>query len=356
MAETTEVTTRELDETQLPSVRASFTDVQGFALAQRVAKALAASTLVPAQYQNNMPNCLIALEMAERLHASILMIMQNLYVVQGRPGWSSKFLIASFNQCGRFSSIRYEWVGEPGNDGWGCRAWATELRGGARIVGPLITIALAKKEGWYGKNGSKWQTIPELMLMYRSAGWLVNTHAPEISMGLGTSEEAEDIELTPDAGGTYEATASAQTAAATAERQTALREKYAAKPANSPGAHAQTDEQQNLIERINHVFDELAEMIDADDAGKALALATGDRPLSALTADELRGVEQYMAGVLKQAQSPPPEPDCGCPDAPAGRHVASCAQYVQPTPKRAHRIDERASKTTASKTQGDLEI
>ena len=349
MAETTEVTTRELDEAQLPSVRASFTDVQGFALAQRVAKALAASTLVPAQYQNNMPNCLIALEMAERLHASILMIMQNLYVVQGRPGWSSKFLIASFNQCGRFSSIRYEWVGEPGNDGWGCRAWATELKGGARIVGPLITIALAKKEGWYGKNGSKWQTIPELMLMYRSAGWLVNTHAPEISMGLGTSEEAEDIELRPDAGGTYEAAASAQTAAATAERQTALREKYAAGKAAGAPAPANGGDA-NQIERINNVFDELAELIDVDDAGKALALATSDRPLSALTADELRGVETYMAGVLKQAQSPP-EPDCGCPDAPAGRHVASCGQYVQPAAKRA-----RKPTAPGGPGQGEMEI
>lgn len=180
-------------EQHLPVVRMGFNDLQGFELMQRAAKALAASTLVPVQYQNNMPNALIALEMAQRIGASPLMVMQNLYIVHGRPAWSSKFLIASFNQCGRFSAIRFEWIGERGKDTWGCRAWAVERATEQRIEGPTITIGLAKLEGWYEKTGSKWKTIPELMLMYRSAGWLVNTHAPEISMGLNTAEELGDV-------------------------------------------------------------------------------------------------------------------------------------------------------------------
>lgn len=175
-----------------PIVRAGFGDLQGFELMQRACKALAASTLVPKEYQGNLPNCIIALEMAQRIGASPLMVMQNLYVVHGRPAWSSKFLIASFNQCGRFTAVRYEWTGKQGTDEWGCRAWATEKINDERIEGPLITIALAKKEGWHSKSGSKWQTIPELMLMYRSAGWMINTHAPEISMGLNTAEEIGD--------------------------------------------------------------------------------------------------------------------------------------------------------------------
>lgn len=183
----------EAPEARMPVVRMGFNDLQGFELIQRAAKALAASTLVPTQFQNNMPNCLIALEMAQRIGASPLMVMQNLYIVHGRPAWSSKFLIASFNQCGRFSAIRFEWSSERGKDTWGCKAWAVEKETGQRIEGPSITIDLAKKEGWYEKSGSKWKTIPELMLMYRSAGWLVNTHAPEISMGLNTAEELGDV-------------------------------------------------------------------------------------------------------------------------------------------------------------------
>jgi hypothetical protein len=150
----------EAPEARMPVVKMGWGDLQGFELMQRAAKAIAASSLVPQQFQNNLPNCLIALEMAQRIGASPLMVCQNLYVVHGRPGWSSKFLIASFNQCGRFSAVRYDWSGERGTDTWGCRAWATEKATGEKITGPVITIDLAKKEGWYEKSGSKWKTIP----------------------------------------------------------------------------------------------------------------------------------------------------------------------------------------------------
>lgn len=189
-------------EASMPTVRAGFTDLQGFELMQRASKALCASTLVPKEFQGNLPNCLIALEMAQRIGASPLMVMQNLYVVHGRPGWSAKFLIASFNQCGRFSAVRFEWFGKQGADDWGCRAWAVEKSTNEKILGPTITIALAKKEGWYSKGGSKWQSIPELMLMYRAAAWMINTHAPEISMGLNTAEEIHDtFDAVPGADG-----------------------------------------------------------------------------------------------------------------------------------------------------------
>lgn len=177
---------------RLPQVRAGFDNLQGFELAQRGAKALAASTLVPKEFQGNLPNCLIALELAQRIGASPLLVMQNLYIVHGRPSWSAKFLIATFNQCGRFSAIRYEWHGRKGSDEWGCRAWAVEKESGQRIEGAWITWGMAKAEGWPTRNGSKWNTIPEQMFMYRAAAWLVNTHAPEISMGLNTEDEVHD--------------------------------------------------------------------------------------------------------------------------------------------------------------------
>lgn len=179
--------------TNVPAVQMGFDSSSGFDLMQRGAKLLAASTLVPQQYQGNLPNCVIALNMATRIGADPLLVMQSLYIVHGRPGWSAKFLIASFNQCGRFTAIRYEWVGERDKDSWGCRAWATEKATGEKIIGPLITIGLSKKEGWFEKSGSKWKTIPELMLQYRAAAWMVNTHAPEISMGLSTQDEIHDV-------------------------------------------------------------------------------------------------------------------------------------------------------------------
>lgn len=176
-----------------PNVQMGFASMQSFALMQRAATLLASSTLVPKEYQNQIANCTIALNMAQRIGADPLLVMQNLYLVHGRPGWSSQFLIATFNHCGRFSAIRYKWGGTEGKDDWSCQAYAKERETGDDITGPTITIALAKKEGWYAKSGSKWQSIPQLMLMYRAAAWLVRTHAPEIAMGLQTSEELGDV-------------------------------------------------------------------------------------------------------------------------------------------------------------------
>ena len=59
-------------------------------------------------------------------------------------------------------------------------------------MGPLVTIAMAKAEGWYQKNGSKWKTMPELMICYRSAAFWTRLFAPEIGLGINTSDEAID--------------------------------------------------------------------------------------------------------------------------------------------------------------------
>jgi hypothetical protein len=178
-------------------------DSKSFDLIQRVAKCMAMSTLVPKAFQNNLPNCIIALNMAGRMNADPLMVCQNLYVVHGTPAWSAQFLIATFNKSGKFSSIRYDFFGTEGQDDWGCRAKATELSTGELLTGPLVTIALSKKEGWYQKGGSKWQTMPEQMLRYRAAAWFVRTIAPEIAMGLQTAEEMRDTYETERDGETY---------------------------------------------------------------------------------------------------------------------------------------------------------
>lgn len=188
-------------------VRAGFFDLQGFELLQRVAKAFASSTLVPAQYQGNISNCMIALNLSERLQADALMVMQNLYIVHGNPGWSSKFLIASVNTCGRYESMRYEWVGEKGKDSYGCRAWTIEKSTGEKLFGIAVTWEMVKAEGWNKKSGSKWLTMPDQMFIYRAAAFWQRVYAPEISMGLSTAEEMQDtFDARRGSDGTYEVT------------------------------------------------------------------------------------------------------------------------------------------------------
>lgn len=226
-------------------------NLEAFELSQRVAKMLSSSTLVPEQYRavtkvkagkdNNgnwqfrdepnpsgLSNCVIALNIANRLNADALMVMQNLYIIEGRPAWSSQFIMAAINSCGRFSSLRFELkeLGEKEveyqetqwNNGrknivtkkvkindMSCFAWVEE-KGSVDLDGKpvilkssVITVEMAVKEGWYQKNGSKWQTMPEQMLRYRAASFFGRVYAPELLMGLKSEEEERDlIDVTPE--------------------------------------------------------------------------------------------------------------------------------------------------------------
>jgi hypothetical protein len=171
----------------------AFASEGNFIAAQRMAKGLMASSLAPQAYRENLSNVLIAMELASRIGCSVLMVMQNLAVIQGRPSWSSSFLIASVNASGRFTPLRFRWEGEPGTDTWGCRAVARDRANDEECVGSLITLAMAKAEGWHGKSGSKWKTMPEQMFMYRSAAFWTRVYCPEIAMGIRPVDELEDM-------------------------------------------------------------------------------------------------------------------------------------------------------------------
>lgn len=224
-----------------PVVTMGFGSLQSFELMQRAANLLASSTLVPAAYRkviekldkygnvkesrenpNALANAVVALNMAQRMGADPLMVMQNLYIVEGRPSWSSQWIIAAINGSGRFSPLRFdiketgkktvervETVWENGNRSTVtkkvdildkvCIAWAIEKETGDRLESPKVSIEMAVKEGWYTKTGSKWQTMDEVMLRYRTASFFGKLYAPELLMGLQTVEEAQDIiDLNPD--------------------------------------------------------------------------------------------------------------------------------------------------------------
>lgn len=178
---------------QQQQVAMSFFNLDGFELMQRIAKAFSTSDLVPKQYQGNLPNCMIALDMAQRIGANPLMCMQNLYVVHGTPGWSSKFLIATVNTCGRYSTLRYEWKGKPGDKDYGCRAWAVERETNERLDGVWVTWEMVNAEGWASKSGSKWKTMADQMFIYRAAAFWQRAYAPDLGMGLQTEEELRDV-------------------------------------------------------------------------------------------------------------------------------------------------------------------
>lgn len=172
-----------------------FSGFQEFQVAQRMAQALASSTIVPKDYQGNIGNCIIALEMANRLNTSPMMVMQNLYVVNGRPAWSSQYIVAMINASRKYKTeLQYELTGEGMN--MACYAFA-EDQNGHIVKGPTITMAMAKAEGWIDKNGSKWKTMPEVMIRYRAASFFGRLNCPDMIMGIYSTDEV--VEIGPDA-------------------------------------------------------------------------------------------------------------------------------------------------------------
>jgi len=183
------------DSTALTTTTSSvFSGIQQFEDAQRIAKALASSTLIPPQFQGQQgfANCLVALEIANRMRMSPFQVMQNLHIIHGRPSWSSQFIIGLINGCGRFSPLRYDISGK--GDTLACAAVATEIATGDELRGPEVTMAMAKREGWATKSGSKWATMPELMIRYRAAAFWGRLFIPELLVGIHTQEEVMDVE------------------------------------------------------------------------------------------------------------------------------------------------------------------
>ena len=162
-----------------------------FIMAGQLAKALSQSTIVPKEYQGNEANAMVAIEIAQRLQTSPLMVMQNLNVIQGRPSWSAQFLIAMVNGSGKYEmELQFDEKQDEKGKPFSCQCWT--MRHGRKVTGIKITMDMAEKEGWLRKNGSKWQTMPQVMLRYRSASFFARMNCPELTLGYYSKDEVLD--------------------------------------------------------------------------------------------------------------------------------------------------------------------
>ena len=185
--ETTALTIRE------PAKQAvsAFSNSESFELAQRMAKALASSTMVPTAYQgqDKIGNCLVALEVAQRLGDSPFVVMQNMVPVRGKPTWAATFIIAKVNACGKFSPLRFRMSKAKDS----CYAECVEHATGETLTGSTVSLAMAKAEAW--TDNVKWKNMPEQMLKYRAATFWAREFCPELMIGMRTADEVEDVEV-----------------------------------------------------------------------------------------------------------------------------------------------------------------
>jgi hypothetical protein len=177
----------------VPTAVTMWNDPKLMNISFRTARMLSCSALVPDSYKQSPENCLVAIDIANRMGVSPLMVMQNLYVVKGKPSWSGSFCAAAINGCGRFSPLEYVFVGEQGKPSWGCYATAVRLSNGVRCQSDVITMDMAQMEGWLNKPGSKWKTMPRQMMMYRAAAFFARAHCSDILLGIPTKEEVQDV-------------------------------------------------------------------------------------------------------------------------------------------------------------------
>lgn len=157
----------------------------------RVAKMFADSELVPVRYRGKPNDTMIVMAMAMRHNADPMMFLQGMYVVQGNPGMEAKLAIALANKAGVFKgAITYDYSGQ--DMGRKCVASAIDAKSG-KLLTAECSIKIAKAEGWLAKKGSKWVSIPDLMLSYRSAMFLIRKHYPDVIYGMLSRDEAEEI-------------------------------------------------------------------------------------------------------------------------------------------------------------------
>jgi hypothetical protein len=177
---------------QATQYRSMWNDTEMLTQAWKCAGFLGQSALVPETYKGHPENCLIALDLANRSGMSPLTVMQNLYIVKGKPAWAGQFAIALVNASRRFAKpLRPVFFGEENTNTWGCYMETVDLDGN-KVVGAKITIQMAKDEGWFAKSGSKWLTMPEQMLMYRAGAFFARVHCPDVLYGVQMAEEVKD--------------------------------------------------------------------------------------------------------------------------------------------------------------------
>lgn len=161
----------------------------------RAAQMLSQTSIIPQSYQGKPQDCFVAIEMANRMGVSPMVVMQNMYVVKGKPSWAGQACTMLINSCGKFKDVKHIYTGEKGKPNRGCYVTATRISDGSQVDGVEVTMQMAQSEGW--TSNSKWRNMPELMLAYRASAFFARVYCPEAMMGVQTAEEVYDADSTP---------------------------------------------------------------------------------------------------------------------------------------------------------------
>jgi len=161
---------------------------ENFAQTKEIAQALSSSDLVPDHFKKKPANVLIALEFAHRNDISPFAAMQSLFVIHGRVGLTASMAISLARKHNVWKSLTYKVEGE-GNT---LAVTAIAKLHDDSEATSTVTMRMANDAGW-SKNAI-YKSIPEQMLKYRAAVFLIRSHFPEVLFGMQTVEELRDVD------------------------------------------------------------------------------------------------------------------------------------------------------------------
>jgi len=176
--------------------------------AWRLAKAFAASALVPKDYRDRPENVLVAMQLGAELGLAPMAAVQSIAVVNGRPTLYGDGLLAVIMASTLYVDHR-EYYEVKGNRRDGltvddmalddtaavCSFWRVAQ---AEPTTRRFTIAQAKTAKLWGKDGP-WSTFPDRMLRMRARSWAARDTFADLLKGLRAAEEIEDDPEPPPA-------------------------------------------------------------------------------------------------------------------------------------------------------------
>jgi len=156
------------------------------------AKIVAASGLVPEHFRKYPQAVYTAVGLAKSMGEDPIYVMQSMYFIKGRPGWTSAFLLSRLRRTETIEgTVRYD-IEDTEDNGLTVRARCVDAETGDEIVGPAATMRMAIDDNWV-KN-EKYRSMPEIMLRNRALAFLVRYHYADILAGLPSAEELQDVD------------------------------------------------------------------------------------------------------------------------------------------------------------------
>ena len=153
----------------------------------KIAQQFSQASLVPDTFRGKPADVFLVMGWCDSVGLDYMSGLQGTNVVHGKVGPTAALQISLANARGPFDGpICYETTGK--GDSMAVTAYGMI---GDKRHEKTISMAIAKAEGW--TKNSKYKTIPEQMLSYRAATFLIRLYCPEVASCLQTTEEIIDV-------------------------------------------------------------------------------------------------------------------------------------------------------------------